>query len=348
MNVVHLEDEPWDSGIAHYALTLAAEQARRGRRTTLWGLADSPVLAEARRHGLTPRGWSAAAWLQLPSLRREMAALAPDVINAHTGSAHLLALLLAPRRCAVVRTRADARAPRSGLLARLTARRTAAFIAANSFIQAQLEQAFPRARVRLVPQGIAGPEQAPPLPAEPVIGVLARLDPVKGHDVVLDAAAELRARRPSLRVLCAGEGRLRERLSWQLKPLGLSETVSLPGRVPDPWTFAARCRIGVVASTGSEAVSRAALEWMASGRPLVATRVGGLPDLVEDGRTGLLIPPGDARALSEALDALIFDPARAQAMGRAGRERWERLFSPGPFYEATQKVYEDALAHLPR
>lgn len=349
MNVVHLEDEPWDSGLAHYAVTLAAEQARRGDRAAVWGLDGSPVLAQARAAGLSVRGWKAGplGWLDVPALRRELAALKPDVVNAHTGSAHTLALLLKPPRAAVVRTRGDARPARANALTRLIATRTEAFIAANSALASSLTAAFPSARVRLVPQGIEGPEDAPPLPGPPLVGMIARLDPVKGHGVLLDAASTLKDRVKGLRFLCAGEGRLLERLRWQLKPAGLDSTVSLLGRVPDKWAFLAGCRLGVVASTGSEAVSRAALEWMAAGRPLVATRVGGLPDLVEDGVTGLLIPPGDAAALADAIAALLADPARAEAMGRAARERWEESYSTGPFYRATLKVYEEAIHALP-
>lgn len=186
------------------------------------------------------------------------------------------------------------------------------------------------------------------MPGAPFVGVLARLDPVKGHDVVLDAARLLKRGFPELRFLCAGEGALLDRLRWQLAPLGLAESVRFLGRVPDAWAFLAGCRIGLVASTGSEAVSRAALEWMAAGRPLVATRVGGIPDLVEDGVTGVLVPPGDAPALAGALRDLLSNPARAEAMGRAARERWEREFSPEPFYRRTQEAYDEALHALPR
>jgi glycosyltransferase involved in cell wall biosynthesis len=350
VNIVHWEDEPWDSGLAHYAVTLACEQARRGHRAAVWGRAGSPVLADAAERGLPTRGWAAPPllWAQLPAMRRELAALDPRVINAHTGSAHALALLAAPKGAAVVRTRGDARPPRSNALTRLAAGRSAALIAANSPLWSALGAAFPGRPVRLVPQGIAGPERAAPLPVAPVVGMIARLDPVKGHDVLLRAAAALRARVPGLRVLCAGDGQLRAPLAAALSARGLEGVVSFLGRVPDREEFLARCRIGVTASTGSEAVSRAALEWMAAGRPLVATRVGGLPDLVADGVTGLLVPPGDPEALSDALALLLAEPARAEEMGRAARARWEKHFSLAPFYERTQAVYEEAIDTLPR
>ncbi len=341
MTIVHLEDEPWDSGIAAYALALAAEQARRGHSVAVWGRLGSPVLAEAAAAGLAVRGWK-NPWIEMPRLRREMAALAPAVLNAHTGSAHALALALAPRGAAVVRTRADARAPKGGALARLVAGRTAAFIAANSSLKAQLEAAFPGRSARLVMQGIAGPAAPAPLPREPVVGMIARFDPVKGHEVAIDAVRRVRAAVPAARLVCAGAGALRERLGWQLKPMGLSDFVSFPGRVADKWAFLASCRIGLVPSLSSEAVSRAALEWMAAGRPVVASRVGGLPDIVEHEVTGILVAPGDARALERAIALLLRDAALCEAYAEAARDRWSRLFSLAPFYEDTQRAYEQA------
>ncbi|MFI5351227.1 MAG: glycosyltransferase family 4 protein, partial [Elusimicrobiota bacterium] len=179
MNIVHIEDEPWDSGIAHYALTLAAEQARRGHRVAVWGDQFSPVLKQAAEFGLPTRGWESGplGWLEIPSLRRELAAFAPDIVNAHTGSAHALALLLAPKVAAIVRTRGDARPPRSNLLTRLTASRTKTLIAANAVLKTQLEAAFPGTPVRLIPQGIEGPPGVSPMPGPPSVGIIARMDP---------------------------------------------------------------------------------------------------------------------------------------------------------------------------
>ena len=269
MNILHIEDEPWDSGMAHYAVTLAAEQLRHGHRVEFWGRADSPVLSEARRLGLAARGWTggAAGLLTWGFQRRAASIFSPRVINAHTGSAHVLALALAGRTCAVVRTRGDARMPKAGILTRFVAARTNAFIAVNRLLEAALKSVFPGAKVALVAQGIDGPAHAAVLPAAPVVGMVARLDPVKGHETLIDAIARLKPKIPGLRVRCAGAGRLRARLREKLNSAGLAGVVEFPGRVADPGAFMAACRVGVAPSLGSEAVSRAVLEWMARNPP---------------------------------------------------------------------------------
>lgn len=336
--------------MAHYALTLAAQQARRGHRVEFWGRADSPVLVAGQALGLTVRGFHRGAFglLTWAAQRRQAAAFSPQVVNAHTGAAHALALSLAAGRlCAVVRTRGDARPARSNPLTRFVASRTAAFIAANTELAASLKAAFPAAQVAHVPQGLGGPAHAPPLPGAPVVGMLARFDPVKGHAVLLEAIAQLKVKCPALRVRCAGEGRLLPNLRRQLEAASLQGVVNICGRVPDVWLFMAACRVAVAPSLGSEAVSRATLEWMASGRAVVASRVGGLPDLIEDGVSGLLVKPGNSAALAEALCGLLLDPVGAAEMGAAARRRWEKAFGLETFYEATQRVYDDAARHLP-
>ena len=150
---------------------------------------------------------------------------------------------------------------------------------------------------------------------------------------------------PAARFLAAGTGRPErvEALKAKLAPLSLSASFEFLGFVQDVAAFLTRCRVGVVASTGSEAVSRAALEWMAAGRPVVASSVGGLPDLVEEGVTGLLVQPDSPHALAAALRRFLDDPALAAALGAAGRKRYVSRFSLRPFGDRTERLYLDLL-----
>ncbi len=346
MKIVQLHDESWDSGIAHYALTLSAALKERGHEILFWAAPGSFAARQAKELGLETRE-IANPWVTLGALRAELKRCGVELINAHTGSSHSLAAILAAgTKVRVVRTRGDTRPPAGHFLAQALARRTKVFIAANRRLRDELSESFPEARVELVFQGIASAGKPAALPEGPAkIGILGRLDEVKGHAVLLDAAAELKPDFPSVQFLCAGadtSGRL-EFLSRQSRGLGLNGSFSFLGKVPDAASFIKGCGIGVVASVGSEAVSRAALEWMQLSRPLIATRVGCLPDLVEDGRTGLLVPPNDPEALAKALSRLLCDPALAAEMGNRGRLRFEDLFSLSRFASETERVYRSAL-----
>lgn len=347
MKILQIHTETWDSGISHYALTLSAELKRRGHEVHFWAPAGSFSARCAQEKGLFIRELK-LPWLGIAALRQALRQSAIELVNAHTGPGQSLgAALAAGKGLPLVRTRADARTPASGLLARVLARRTQAFVAANTRIQRELARGFPGSRVELIFQGIAEPgPQAPPLPREPVIGVLGRLDPVKGHDEILEAVALLKKAWPKARLLAAGSGRPERRahLERRAQALGLGGTFEFLGHVPELPEFFARCRIGVVASIGSEAVSRAALEWMAMGRALVATAVGGLPDIVSEGRTGLLVEPGNPQALAAALERLMKEPGLAESLGRAGRERFQERFSLPRFASQTESLYADLLA----
>ncbi|MBI4678479.1 MAG: glycosyltransferase family 4 protein [Elusimicrobia bacterium] len=348
MRILHIEDEAWDSGIAHYALTLAAALKSRGHDVHFWGREGSVPCVKARELGLAVAEVT-RPWLRLPHLRSQVKALGFEVINSHTGSSHSLAAASAAGLgVPVVRTRGDARPPATNTLARALAKRTAVFIAANSVIKSQIERTYPRARVELVFQGLPSPRPVP-LPDELSAGIVGRLDAVKGHEDLIEAASIVVRQFPSARFYAAGAGtaerdvRLRDMTSQR----GLDGAFEFLGFVPAVEDFIARCRVGVVASRDSEAVSRAGLEWMSHGRPLVATRVGCLPDIVEDGVTGRLVPPGEPESLARAVASLLKEPGRAAAMGRKARERFQARFCLDRFAGDTESIYLDLLHRLP-
>ena len=104
-----------------------------------------------------------------------------------------------------------------------------------------------------------------------------------------------------------------------------------------------RSSVVVVPSTGAEPLNITALEAMSARRPVIATRVGGLPEVVVDGETGLLVPPGDPIALANAIRRLVADPVLSDAMGRAGRERARASFSIDDFEDRWRAVYGEVL-----
>ena len=188
----------------------------------------------------------------------------------------------------------------------------------------------PATHLRVIPCGVdtarlrPNGERASP----PWIVCVARLAPVKNHGLLLEACAALRARGLEFRCLLVGEGRTREELQAARARLGLEAEVDLVGaatqrRVVSLWRRAAVAAL----SSSSEGMPVSLMEAAACGVPAVATSVGGVPELVEDGVTGLLVPPGDAAALAAALERLLRDPALAARLGAAARRKVEERFS---------------------
>jgi glycosyltransferase involved in cell wall biosynthesis len=192
--------------------------------------------------------------------------------------------------------------------------------------------------------------QAPleaPLPEGRLVAVIGNLWPVKGHRTLVEAVALLPAELREVRFVCAGEGPEREWLTHRIAELGLQETVVLLGHRLDVPAVLARAQAACLCSS-SEGLSNALMEAMAARLPLVATRVGGNPELVRDGENGLLVPSGDPRALAVALARLLREPDRGRAMGQQGRRRIETELSLEQMADGHAALYHRVLDHAPR
>lgn len=179
------------------------------------------------------------------------------------------------------------------------------------------------------------------LPDDVVALCLARLSPEKDVACFLEAAALLAPRLEQARFLIAGDGPLLPTLRYQITFLGLDERATLLGRRDDVPVLLAAANL-LCLSSREEGLSVAVLEAMASGLPVVATQVGGIPEAVEAGETGLLVPPRDPPALARALEALLSDTTRAQVLGAAGRARVARHFTLDQMLAATRAIYREA------
>lgn len=158
------------------------------------------------------------------------------------------------------------------------------------------------------------------------VGVVANLRPVKGLETFVQAAAIVSAHHPDVVFQIAGEGDLRPALARQAAALGLGERFQLPGRVKDIPGFLGRLDVAVLCSL-AEGMPNAILEYMAARRPIVATAVGGTAQLLEDGESGLLVPPGDAAALAGGIGRLLEDRKLAARLAASARERVEEQYS---------------------
>jgi glycosyltransferase involved in cell wall biosynthesis len=158
------------------------------------------------------------------------------------------------------------------------------------------------------------------------IGCVANLRPVKNIDGLMRVAARITSRHPSVRFLVAGDGEDRARLDALHQELALAEQWQFLGSTRDVPGFLATLDAAVLPSH-SEGMSNAVLEYMAAGLPVIATNVGANARLLDNGKCGLLVPPGDEPALEQALDDVIQDEDHAARLGQAARLRVEAEYS---------------------
>jgi glycosyltransferase involved in cell wall biosynthesis len=173
----------------------------------------------------------------------------------------------------------------------------------------------------------------------PVIVSVGRLASQKDPMTLLDAARRLAAGT----VVLVGDGPLRPTAERYVRRHGLQDRVILAGMRRDVASILAVSDVFVLASRW-EGLPLAIIEAMMAGLPVVATRVGGVPELVEDGVTGVIVPPRDSEALAAALRRLLADPGLRSRMGRAGKERAFRDFTEDRMARETEKLYEELLA----
>jgi glycosyltransferase involved in cell wall biosynthesis len=182
---------------------------------------------------------------------------------------------------------------------------------------------------------------------DPIVGVVARLEPEKGHPTLLEAWPAVLAAVPNARLLVVGEGSQRELLEAQASSLGLldgrSSSVIFTGRRDDVPAVTAALDVAVLPSY-REAQGLSILEAMALSRPVVASAVGGIPEMIDDRRTGLLVPPRDAGALAAAIIRLLQDPGYAASIGRAGHDLVHERFCVEQMVRAVETIYDEAVA----
>jgi glycosyltransferase involved in cell wall biosynthesis len=175
-----------------------------------------------------------------------------------------------------------------------------------------------------------------------VIAMVGRLRAGKGHHVAVAATAILRSRGRPVRLVVIGEGEEREAVERMAAPLG--EGVVMAGFRDDIPALLPGIDV-VVHPSEHDALPTALIEAMAASVPVVATAVGGIPEIVEDGVTGILVAPGPtAESVADALESLLADPGRMRDFGRAGRARFEAEFTIGRWMKRLVSLYEEVLA----
>ena len=223
---------------------------------------------------------------------------------------------------------------------------TACSVAALDHTRRLMPEITPRSSVIL--NGLEMPRLEPrPLPFdEPRLLCVGRIGTVveKGFDLALEALSRVRGRFPHARLSIAGDGAARPELERQARTLGIEGSVDFLGWVHPANVLALinDCTILLMPSRVPEGFGLVALQAAQMARPVVASRVGGVAEVVADGETGLLVNRDDADGLARAIETLLDDPARAAAMGRTGRRRAEMLFG----WERHVDAYDELLRRL--
>ena len=359
MRVVHVHRMRGIGGSERHLLALLPTLARLGHEVSLVGLDDPAWDAEPFYRELST---APVALTRLPCprdvdprlerrFRTELRRLRPDVLHTHLVHADVYGALAAlGSDSALVSTKHNDDPFRTGpfrFVERALARRAQRVIAITRALRRFTVErvGLPADKVEVVHYGLdALPEPWGPSPDVPlpdgarILLCVARLVPQKGVDVAAAALARIRRRHPETVLVVLGEGPERGRL--------YGDGLYLPGRVGDVAAWYRRAEL-LVHPVRWEGFGLALLEAMLAGRPVVASAVGSVPEIVVEGETGLLVPPDDPDRLADAVAGLLDDETRAEALGRAGLARARAEFSVDRMAERTAAVYSAAAPSAP-
>jgi glycosyltransferase involved in cell wall biosynthesis len=294
----------------------------------------------------------AAAW----RLSRVIKQLKPDIVHAHDPhgvamASIALSMSTQPRTPRLVASRRVDFHMRQSALSRWKYRQVECFICASDAIrQIVMSDGVPRNRTVTVHEGIdLGRVGAAPraelhkelwLPHDaPLVGNVAALVPHKGQRHLVDAAALVLPKQPDARFIIAGEGELRPQLEHQIRQHHLEKHVILAGFRTDILSLHKAFDLFVMSSV-TEGLGTSILDAMACGKPVVGTTAGGIPEVVADGETGLLVPPRDPAAMAGAIIRLLSDRSLRERIGAAGLARVCERFSAEIMVKKTLEVYE--------
>jgi glycosyltransferase involved in cell wall biosynthesis len=356
VKVAHLDTGRTWRGGQNQVLLLARGLAARGVAQTLFA-PDGPLLERARALGLAtvrwrPRGeWDVASgWTLRGALRRAR----PDVVHAHSAHAHAVGVPAARAAgvpAVVVSRRVDF-AVGGHALSRLKYGWPDAYLCISRGVMAAMRRGgVPERKLLLVPSGVPRPVTGAPAddlfatlgigPEQPVVGTVAALAPHKDHATLMQAARRVIDARPEVAFVWLGEGECRPALERQRRALQLERHVHMPGFRADALAFVPRFTVFALASW-LEGLGTSLLDAQWLGVPVVATAVGGIPDVIDDGVTGRLVPPRDPDAMARALLEALGDPTRRTAWAARAREA-VAAFSDEAMVTRTLAAYREVL-----
>ncbi|MFP4055623.1 MAG: glycosyltransferase family 4 protein [Candidatus Brocadiia bacterium] len=358
LNTLHVDTEHTWRGGEQQALHLATGLRERGHEATVACQPGSPMAQRSRAAGLAVvevRMRGEADFLAVLALRKLIRRGQFGIVHMHTSHAHTLgcaAVALGRQGKAIVSRRVDfgvAANPISGFKYRHGVDR---FIAISQAVKRVLvEGGVSPERVAVVHSGIdlARFEDLPAsrfreqfgLPPEaPVIGNVAAMADHKGQRYLLAAMPRVLEAEPGARLFVVGDGELRGALEAQARELDIEHAVTFTGFRTDVPQWLDFFDVFVM-SSHLEGLCTSVLDALAMRKPVVATTAGGLPEIVDHEKTGLLVPSKAPRPLAEAIVRLVRDRELARRLGEAGRRRVEEAFSADAMVEGTLRVYRE-------
>jgi glycosyltransferase involved in cell wall biosynthesis len=367
LRVLHIVTNLGIGGAERLVVSAARGLPRDRFESVICCLTDrGPLAADAEAAGVTVHCVNAFPGLSNPQaftrLLRIVGSVQPAIVHTHLQAPNLYGRLAAclSRVPIVVATEHNVyanKARRYIAVERVLARTTSALIAVSSEVQQfqSRQLRIPLSRIRVIRNGVAAPEATAEgvgalmkrvgQPADGVIRVatVASLTEKKGHEVLLRALARLREQGSPVVALLAGDGPQRTHLEALASDLRLKDSVHFLGAVGNPADVVAAADIFVLPSL-VEGLPLALLEAMRGGKPVVATAVGGVPEAVTAGVNGLLIPPGDDKALADAITSLAASPERRLELGRRAKQTADRDFTERGYVDALANLYHELLA----
>lgn len=361
LRTLHLDTERGWRGGEQQALHLARGLIARGHVAEVAGLASEEFVRRSRAAGLVAHEGPLRGELNPLAIARVRALLRDgrfDLIHCHTAHAHTIGAIAAglSRVPCVVSRRVDFPVKRGFLGTNRWKYHhgVARYLAISSAVERELLSAgVARERIVRVASGIDPTRHAsrdPSLLAREfgigddvlVVGAVGHFAWHKGFETLVDAAPRLLARFPRLRVFLLGDGELRPALESRVRAKGdaVAAAFLFPGFRDDVASFVARADV-IAAPSLLEGLNTSILDALWLERPVVASNVGGIPDAVVHGETGLLVEPGDPAALAAAVQQVLEAPALAARLGAGGRRRVEERFTVDAMVEATLRVYRE-------
>ena len=370
LRVLLFTDSESFAGTERHMLELASGLRDVGVAVSLACPLPSPLADKARQAKLTVQVIPKQGLVDWAAVQRLAALLSDgsvDIIHAHNGRTGLAAALAVRRagrgHCVMTQHFLEPNhASQRGLRALVSRRahhwvmgRMSGVIAISEAVKAAMlaRREVPAGKITVVPNGISPPEsglagqsaavrQSMGIPADaPLVVCTARLEPEKDIAALVCAMGQVRAAVPTIRCLVAGSGSQLAALQEQILSLDLSEVVTLLGFRSDVPALLATANLLVLPSL-AEPFGLAILEAMALGKPVVATAAGGPLEIVEDGKTGLLVPPSSPDRLAQAIVRVLSDVPNARKMGIEAESRYQAHFTTARMSEATLAVYQKA------